>query len=92
MHIIWLLDDHARLHQNVSVKGLIEEKQICHWLQPLYSPNLSSCDCGSFFPIKRGLRDVQYTNFVELKASLNKEVDNGNRNGKYLIASKLPGI
>ena len=89
-HMTQLLDDNARPHRNASVKAWIEEKEICHWLQPAYSPDLSPCDYGCYHSLKKALSGVQYTSIAELKAAVDKEIINGNKNGKYLAVLKLP--
>ena len=89
-HVTWFLDDNARPHRNASVKAWIEEKEICRWLQPAYSPDLSPCDYGCFHQLKRALGGVQYASVAELKAAVDKEVLIGKQNGKYLAVAKLP--
>ena len=42
-----------------------------------------------FNPTNRWFGSVQYTSISELKTVMDKEVDNGDRNGKYLVVSKL---
>ena len=89
-YINWLLDDNAKPNRNTSVKAWIEEKKISSWFQPAYSPDLSPCNYSCLNPLKRPLGSVKYASLAESKAVLDKEVDNGNRNGKYLIVLKLP--
>ena len=70
------------------MKAWVKEKCL-PLLQPI-SSDFSHYNYGCLHPLKRALGSVQFPRLTELKAALDKVVDNGKRNDKYLSFSKLP--
>ena len=88
---MWLLDDNSTPHQSPKVRAWISSKNIQRWIQPDYSPDISTCDFGCFHSLKRALGGVVYSNLNSLKSALDFNIQEGNFNDNYQAARKLPG-
>lgn len=87
---VWLLDDNSRSHRNRTINEWMKQNEIKFWLHPPYSPDLSPCDYGCFAHLKKAIGGVAYKNLNSLKKAIFREIEMGNKIGKYKALEKLP--
>ena len=87
-----ILNDNARSHAAPSVMDLLRRWQREILEHPLYSTDMSPCDCDLFAKVKEPLRGTRYNTRDELIRAIGRSIRNIYKDGRADGVRRLPNI